>query len=97
MKQGYALSPLLFNFALEYAIRRVQVNQYGLKLNGTHQLLAYADDVNILGGIMHTLKENAEALVAATREIGLEVSADKTKYVVMYRDQNAGRNNSVTV
>ena len=95
MKQGYALSPLLFNFALEYAIRRVQVNQYGLKLNGTHQLLAYADDVNILGGIMHTLKENAEALVAATREIGLEVSADKTKYMVMSRDQNAGRNHSV--
>ena len=63
-----------FNFALEYAIRRVQVNQDGLKLNGTHQLLAYADAVNILGGAIHTLKENAEALVAATREIGLEVS-----------------------
>jgi len=53
-----------------------------LKLNGTHQLLAYADDVNILGGGTHTLQENAEALVAA-REIGLEVSADKTKYMVM--------------
>jgi len=65
--------------ALELAIRRVQVNQDGLKLSGTHQLLAYADDVNILGGSIHTLKENAETLVAATREIGLEVSADKTK------------------
>jgi len=83
LKQGNALSPMLFNFVLEYAIKRVQVNQDGLKLNGTRQLLAYADDVNILGGSIHTLKENAEALVTATREIGLEVSADKTKYMVM--------------
>ena len=90
LKQGDALSPLLFNFALECAIRRIQVNQDGLKLNGTHQLLAYADDVNVLGGSILTLKENAEALVAATREIGLEVSADKTKYTVISQDQNAG-------
>ena len=62
-----------------------------MKLNGKHQLLAYADDVNILGGSIHTLIENAEALLAATREIGLEVSADKTKYMVMSPDQNAGR------
>ena len=68
-----------------------------MKLNGTHQLLAYADDVNILGGGIHNLKENAEALVAATREIGLEVSADKTKYMVMSRDQNAGRIHSVRI
>ena len=95
--QGDALSPLLFNFALGYAIRRVQVNQDGLKLNGTHQLLAYADDVNILEGGIHTLKENAEALVAATREIRLEVSADKTKYMVISRDQNAGQNHSVRI
>ena len=61
-----------------------------MKLNGTLQLLPYADDVNILGGSVHTLKENAEALVAATREIELEVSADKTKYMVMSRVQNAG-------
>ena len=82
---------------LEYAIRRVQVNQDGLKLNGTHQLLAYADDVNILGGSIHTLHENAETLVAATREIGLEVNADKTKYMVMSRDQNSGRIHSVRI
>jgi len=80
-----------FNFALEYAIKRVHLNQDGLKLNGTHQLLAYADDVNILRGSILTVKRNAEASVAATKEIGLEVSADKTKYMVMSRDQNSGR------
>ena len=68
-----------------------------MKLNGAHQLLSYADDVNILGGSIYTLKENAEALVAATRESGLEVSAVKTKYTVMSRDQNAGRNHNVRI
>jgi hypothetical protein len=95
LKQGDALSPLLFIFALEYAIKRVQVNQNGLKLNGTHQLLAYADYVNILGGSLHTVKENAE--VVATKEIGLEVNADKTKYMVMSRDRNAGRGHNVKI
>jgi len=97
LKQGDALSPFLFNFALEYAIKRLQVNQDGLKLNGKHQLLAYADDVNILGGSVHTVKENAEALVVATKKIGLEVNADKTKYMVMSRDRNAGRGHSVKI
>ena len=58
LKEGDARSPLLFNFALEYTIKRVQLNQDDLKLNGTHQLLAYADDVNLLGGSVHTVKEN---------------------------------------
>jgi len=56
LKQGDALSPLFFNFTLEYAIRRVRVNQDGPKLNGTHQLFFYADDVNILGLSVHTIK-----------------------------------------
>ena len=68
-----------------------------MKLNGTHQLLTSADNVNILGGSIHTVKENAEALGAATREIGLEVHADKTEYMVMSRDQNAGRIHSVRI
>jgi len=73
---------LLSNFALEYTIRRVQVNQNGLKLNGTYQLLVYADDVNILGRSVHTKKKNAEALIIASK-IGLEVNADNTKCMVM--------------
>ena len=68
-----------------------------VKLNGTHQCLAYADDVNILGGSAHTVKENAEALVGATKEIGLEVNADKTEYMIMSRDQNAGRSYSMKI
>jgi hypothetical protein len=81
--QGDALSPSLFNFAVAYTIRRVQFNHDGLKLNGTHQLLIYADGVNILGGGIHTVNKNTEALVVASKETGLEVNADKTKYIVV--------------
>jgi len=70
LKLGDALSPLLFTFALEWAIRRVQVNQNGLKLNGTHQLLAYADDVNKLGGSIRAVKGNAEALLVSAKRLG---------------------------
>jgi hypothetical protein len=64
LKKGNDISQLLSNFALEYAIKRDQVNQDGLKLNGTPQLLAYADDVHILGGRAHTLKKNAEIFIS---------------------------------
>jgi hypothetical protein len=83
LKQGDGLFPLLFKVASEYAIRRVQVNQDGLKLNGTRQHLVYADDVNILGSSIHTVQKNTQALVVASKEIVLEVNADKTKYMVM--------------
>jgi hypothetical protein len=66
-----------------------------LKLNGKRQLLVYADKVSVLGGSEHTIKENAEALVVASKEIGLDVCADKTKYMVMSRDQHAGRTRSM--
>ena len=77
LKHGDALSPLLFNFALEYAIRTVQVSQDGLKFNGTQQLLVYTNDVTILGGSICTIKKNAEPLVVASKENGLEVNADR--------------------
>jgi flagellar biogenesis protein FliO len=82
---------LLFILALEYVIRRVQANQESLKLNCTHQLFVYADDVIVLGESVNAIKENAEALILASKGIGLEVNADKTLYMVMSRDQNAGR------
>jgi hypothetical protein len=83
LKQGDALLPMLLNFALEYAHRMVQVNQDGFKLNGTHQFLVYADDVNMLGGSVHGIKENKEAFVIVSKQTVLEVNADITKYMVM--------------
>jgi hypothetical protein len=97
LKQGDALSPLLFNFALEYAIRKIQENQVGLKLNGTHQLQAYADDVNLLGDNIDTIKKNMESLIDARKEIGLEINVEKTKYMLLSRHQNVGQNLDVKI
>jgi hypothetical protein len=97
LKRGDALPPLLCNFALEYAIRRVQANQETLKLNDTHELLVYADDFNIVGGSIRSIKKNAEDFVVASKETGLEVNAEKTKYKVMSRNQNAGQNHNIKI
>jgi hypothetical protein len=69
----------------------------GLKLNGTHQLLAYADDVNLLGDDIDTVNKNTETLIDASKEVGLEVNIEKTKYVLVSRDQNAGQNREIKI
>jgi hypothetical protein len=76
LKQGDALLPLLFNL-VEYDIRKVQENQVGLKLNGTHQHLAYADHVNLLGDNIDTTKKNSDTLIDASKEVGLEINVEE--------------------
>jgi hypothetical protein len=97
LQQGDALSPLFFNFALEYAIRKVLETQVGLKLNETHQLLAYADDVNLLGDNKDTIKKNTDTLIDASKEVDLEINVKKTKYMLVSRHQNAGQNRHIKI
>jgi sorting nexin-29 len=97
LEQDYALSPLLFNSALEYAIRRVQENQEGLKLNWTHHLLAYAGNVNIVGENTDTIKKNKEAFSDASKGAGLEVHPEKTKYILMSHSWKIEQKHSINI
>jgi hypothetical protein len=72
---------------LEYAVKKVQEDQVRLKLNGTH-LLAYADDVKLLGDNIDTIKKNTETLIDASKAVGLEINVEKTKYMLLSRHQN---------
>ena len=97
LKQGDALSPLLLNFALEYAIRRVQENRIGLDMNGKYQLLVYADDVNMLGENLQIIRENTEIFIKASKDIVLEVNSDKTTYMITSRQQNIVQNQNIVI
>jgi hypothetical protein len=92
-----ALSPLLFNFALEYAIRKVQENHVGLKLNDTHQFLPYADDMNLLGDNIDTTNKNTENLIDASKEVGLEVNIENSRYMLVSWDQNSDQNREIKI
>jgi hypothetical protein len=97
LKQGDTLSPLLFNFTLEYSIRKVQENQVGLKCNGIQLLLAYADDVDLLGDNIDTIKKNIETVIDASKEVGLEINVEKTKYMLLSSHQNVGQTRNIKV
>ena len=97
LKQGGALSPLLFNFALEYANRRVQETRIGLDMNGKYQLLVYADDGNMLGENLKTIRENTEIFIKASKDIGLEVNSEKTKYMITSYHQNVKQNQNIII
>jgi hypothetical protein len=97
LKQANALSPLHFDFALEYAIRKVQENQVGPKFSGTHQLLVYAGDMNLFGDNIDNMNKSRETLINASKEAGLETNVEKTEYTLLSHYQNAVQNRDIKI
>ncbi|KAJ4436949.1 hypothetical protein ANN_17081 [Periplaneta americana] len=94
-KLAYTDSAVRFTPQAKYAIRKVQDNREGLELNGLHQLLVYADDVNMLGENPQTVRETTGILLEGSKETGLELNPEKTKYMIMSRDENIVRNGNI--
>jgi hypothetical protein len=85
------LSPLLFNFALDDAIRKVKGNKLRLKLNGTHQMLDYADDVNLLGDNIDTIEKNIETLIKVSRDVDVDVNTHKISICCCFVSRMQGK------
>ena len=75
----------------------LQENRIGLELNGKHQLLVYADDVNMLGQNLQTVRENVEMFMKASKDIGLDVDSEKTEYMITSRHQNVTQNQNIVI
>jgi hypothetical protein len=80
------------NFALEYASRKVHEDQVRLKLNRIYQLLAYADDLSILGDSLDTIRKSSKSLIYSSKEFDLEINAEKPKCMLLSRHQITGEN-----
>jgi hypothetical protein len=80
-----------------YMVQKVQENQVGLEMNGTHQLLIFADDINLLGDSINIIKENIETLLEPSRDVGLEIIAEKTWYMIKSCHLTSGQNQNVRV
>jgi hypothetical protein len=93
--QGDALSPLLFNFTLQDAFRKVQENKFGLELNETHQLLVYADGVNLFGNNVNTVRRKHNLQPKLIRK--LVWKTEKTKYILKSYYQNAWKNYKINI
>jgi hypothetical protein len=82
---------------LSFTSSSSSLNHVRLKLNGTHQLLAYAVDVNLLGDNIDTIKKITEPLIEVRKEVGLEINIDKTKYILLSRLQHVGQNREIEI